>query len=350
MGLVVLFLLNFILVLCALLFTGTGLLASSMGLLYSLGLIRVISSFSPEALAFFGLFLIFSGLFLAMVLSRLAPFCLRIAHKAVNSIRGTHEYRLYRYKKAGFLLVVFGVLAVLSAAACFFFQKSALSEGFNGSVARERLEFDKVRYITVSTNNLDYEIKHTDGDRIIVEYVNENPMLVRQSDENYLKLIQDDSFTLTLFEKEQFSYKLTIYLPTHDYRELYLSSGEGDITLYSTASEFTSLRTGSGNIVIREATGKINARTLSGNIGCDYLGFINAGTFSTDTGDIFIKMPDYSGVDLSFETVTGYFTSDFFHSDYNYEQGAKSLSKDAPLSRNLYIDTQSGHLMLMKKE
>lgn len=349
-GFILLFLVNFLFAVCALLFTGTGLLASSMGLLYTLGFIRVISDLSPEALAFFGLFLIFSGLFLAMVLSRLAPFCLRLAHKAINSIRGTHEYRLYRYKKAGFLLIVFGVLAIGCASATFFFQKSAVDEGFCGSVAKERLEFDKVRYITVSTNNLDYEIKHTDGDKIIVEYINENPMLVRQSDENYLKLIQDDSFTFTLFAREQFSYKLTIYLPTHDYRELYLSSGEGDITLYSTASEFSSVRTGSGDITLFEATGKIDAQTLSGNIACDYLGFINSASFSTDTGDILIAMPDYSGVDLSFETITGYFTSDFFNREYFYEQGAKKLSRDAPLTRNLYIKTQSGHFMLMKKE
>ena len=350
LGLILLFLLNFLAVICALLFTGTGLLASSMGLLYMLGLIRVVSDLVPSALAFFGLFLIFSGLFLSMFLSRFAPFCLRVAHKAVNAIRGTHEYRLYRYKKAGFLFVVFGVLAVSSAAAAFYFQYDAVRNGFSGSVTRETLEFDKVRYITVSTNNLDYEIKHTDGDKIVVEYVNENPMLVRRNDENYLKLIQDDSFVFTLFAKDAFSYKLTIYLPTHDYREFYLSSGEGDITLHSTASEFSSIRTASGDIAIREAIGKINAETVDGNISCDYLAFINAGTYKTDTGDIFIKMPEYSGVELSFDTITGYFSSDFFNKVYDYEQGARKLSRDAPLSRNLYIETLSGHFTLLKKD
>lgn len=349
-GFLLLFAVNLILVFASLLLGCAGALAAPMGILYGAGIIHVVTDFTPWALVCFGAFCVFTALFLALFISRFAPYCLRLVHRFSNKLRNTVEPRIYRNTKCGFLLVVFPVVAVLALGGTIFLQVRAADGGFTGSVITERLEFDKARYITVSTNNLDYEIKHTDGDKIIVEYTNETPMIIRQSDENYLKLTQDDSFVLTLFAREQFSYKLTIYLPVYDYRELHLKSSSGAVTLASTYSEYAEIETKTGDIEISEASGKLSVKSAGGDISCDYNAFINAGTFKTTDGSIRVTMPDFSGVELEFDTTVGYFTSDFFNEIYDNEQGAQSLSRYAPLSRHLYVETESGHFSLLKNK
>ena len=221
----------------------------------------------------------------------------------------------------------------------------AVRSGFEGTVTRDRLVFDKTRYLYISTSDLDFELRYHTGDNIIVEYVNDRPMITEETDMDDLRLAQDDSFTISLFALEQFDYRMTVWLPENDYREFYLASGSGSITLHETQSEYTELRTRSGDITVTQALGKLQAQTSDGNINCDYTAFINSGTFSSKSGSITVTMPDYSGVSLVFKTERGWIESGFMGLTERI-YGSRTLKREADPMRSLYVNTGSGGFSL----
>lgn len=340
-GLICLFLVNFLVITSALLSVSVGILCAPIGALYLLGAIGVVSDLSPSALTAAGLFCLFFGCFLCFFTARFSPFCLRLSQRYFTALKGEKWRRIYSGRKKNKFLLLFFLLSLFTLAAAAETQYLSKKTGFESTVVRDRLVFENAKYLNISTSGLDYELRFHRGDGILVEYVNDTPMIVEQSDVNYLKLVQDDSFTLSLFARDQFGYKMTVWLPENDYREFYLDSGSGDIYISETLSDYTEIRTRSGNITVNGAVGKLSAYAKDGNISCTYNAFVNAGSFETKSGNIDIRLPDFSGIILRFRTESGYLDSGLLGLKERF-YASLDAEKPAPLSRHLYITTESG--------
>lgn len=340
-GFLCLFLINFALIASVLILVSVGILCAPIGGLYLLGAIKVVSDLSPSALTAAGLFCLCFGCFLCFFIIRFSPFCFRLLQCYHMTLKNERWRRLYgKGRKNGFMYT-FLVLSLFTLAAAAETQYLSKETGFESTVVRDRLVFENAKYLNISTSSLDYELRFHEGNGILVEYVNDTPMIVEQSDVNYLKLVQDDAFTLSLFAKEQFDYKMTVWLPENDYREFYLDSGSGNITLSGTLSDYTDLRTRSGNIKVTEACEKLSAYSIYGDISCFYSNFANAGTFETQSGDIDIRVPADSGINLEFRTEGGYLESKLMGYEKRFYSSLDAI-KPAPLSRYLYITTADG--------
>ena len=348
-GFAALFLMVFGLIASALALVSAGLLTAPLGALYCLGVIRIVSDLSAPALTALGCFCLSFGILLCLVIYRFAPFCVSLLYRYVNSLFGRRWRRMYFPPGHNRLIVISVSAAVISLAVTCILQYIAVQGGFEGTVTRDRLVFSDAKYLYISTSSLDFELKYHTGDGIVVEYVNDSPMITEESDVNYLRLVQDDSFTISLFAREQFGYRMTVWLPENDYREFYLNSGSGNITLYETLSEYTELRTRSGDITVTQAQEKLQAETIAGDIYCDYTAFVNSGSFSSKSGNINVTMPDYSGVLLVFETESGWLESGLMGLEERV-YGSRSLERKAALSHSLYVSTVSGGFALEASE
>ncbi len=340
-GLLCLFLLNFLVITSALVSVSVGILCAPIGALYLLGAIGVVSDLSPAALTAAGLFCLCFGCFLCFFTARFSPFCLRLSQRYFTVLKDEKWRRIYTGRKRNRFMLLFFLLSLFALAAAAEAQYLSKKAGFESTVVRDRLVFETAKYLNISTSGLDYELRFHRGDGILVEYVNDTPMIVEQSDVNYLKLVQDDSFTLSLFAREQFGYKMTVWLPENDYREFHLDSGSGDIYISETLSDYTEIRTRSGNITVNGAVGKLSAYAAGGSISCTYAAFVNAGSFETKSGNIDIRIPDFSGIKLEFRTENGYLDSKLLGLKERFYTSL-DIEKSAPLSRHLYITTESG--------
>ena len=344
-GFAALFMLVFGLIALALALVSAGLLCAPLGVLYCFGVIRIVSDLSAPALTSAGCFCLFAGILLCFGIYRFAPFCVGLLYRYVNACFGRRWRRIYFPRSYKHLIRIFAAAAILSLAAAGALQYIAVSGGFEGTVTRDRMVLNDTKYLYISTSDLDFELKYHDGDGIVVEYVNDSPMITAETDMNELRLVQDDAFTISLFAMEQFGYHMTVWLPENDYREFYLDSGSGSITLHETQSEYTELRTRSGDITITQALGRIKAQTSDGNIYCDYTAFLNDGIFSSKNGSIALTMPDYSGVSLVFETDKGWMESGLMGAQGRLF-GKAELEKEAELKGSLYVTTENGTLSL----
>lgn len=344
-GFAVLFVLVFGLIALALVLVSAGVLCAPLGVLYCFGAIKIVSDLSAPALTAAGCFCLFSGVLLCFGLYRFAPFCVSLLYRYVSGCFGRRWRRIYFPRSHKRLMRILTGAAFLSLAAVFVLQYIAVRGGFEGTVTRDRLVFDSTRYLHISTSDLDFELRYHTGDNIVVEYVNDRPMITEETDMDDLRLVQDDSFSMSLFALEQFGYHMTVWLPENDYREFYLASGSGSITLHETQSEYTELRTRSGDIIITQAMGKLQAQTSDGSIYCDYTAFINSGTFSSKSGSITVTLPKLSGVSLVFKTERGWIESGFMGLTERV-YGSRSLTKEADPMRSLYVNTESGGFTL----
>ena len=344
-GFALLFVLVFGLIASALVLVSAGLLCTPLGVLYCLGIITIVSDLSAPALTAAGCFCLSLGVLLSFGVYHFAPFCVSLLYRYASACCGRRWRRIYFPPGHKRLILLSAGLAAISLAAACVFQYLAAQSGFVGTVTRDRLEFWDVQYLYISTSNLDFELKFHSGDSIVVEYVNDSPMITGQSDMRDLHLTQDDAFTISLFALEQFDYRMTVWLPVSDYREFYLDSGSGSITLNETQAELTDIRTRSGDIIITQASGMIQAQTVHGSISCDYAAFVSPGSFISKSGGITVTVPDYSGVSLTFETERGWMESGFMGlSERTY--GSTALEREAGLTRSLYVKTESGSLTL----
>lgn len=353
-GFVVLFAFNFAVIALALVSVSAGLLCTPLGVLYTLGFIKMISDLSPAALMAAGFFFLFFGCFLSLSELKLAPFSTRLFYRYCSRFMGKRRRRVYSNFNITKFLIAALVLSVLSFGAVCAAQTQSVQNGFESTVIRERLEFGDAKYIYVSTSSLDFEIKRHNGQGILLDYVNDSKIIAEESDINYLRLTQDDSFAVSLFARDQFGYKMTLWLPENDYREFYLDSGSGDIALFGTAANYTEIHTRSGSIKITEADKQIDAAAISGNIYCDYREFEDMGSFETRSGDIRITMPESSGIKLEYRTDAGALLGDLmgqpedFIGSIDIEKPAANPQEDN--SGNLYVTTKNGSLILGKSE
>ena len=352
-GFAALFALNFSVIALALVSVSAGILCAPLGALYSFGIVKMISDLSPSALTAAGFFFLFFGCFLSLAELKLAPFCMRCFYRYCSRFMGKRWRRVYSNFNINKFLIAALVLSVLSFGAVYAAQVRSVQNGFESTVIRERLEFGDAKYIYVSTSGLDFEIKHYDGQGILLDYVNDSRIITEEADVNYLRLTQDDSFAISLFARDQFDYKMTLWLPENDYREFYLDSGSGDIALFGTAAGYTEIHTRSGNIKIIDADKQIDAAAISGNIFCDYLEFKHIGNYETRSGDIAITIPEDSGVKLEYRTDEGALLGDLMGQPEDFI-GSIDISKTAysqsENSGELYVTTKNGNLTLSKAE
>ena len=123
--------------------------------------------------------------------------------------------------------------------------------------------------------------------------------------------------------------------------------GSGAVTVDFTSSDYTEITTRSGNITINEACEKLAVTTDSGDVYCSYLAFVTAGNFTSQSGDVEIYMPDFSGVTLEFETACGSAETDLFgEAAKEPVYHSVTLERPAKLSHYLYVTTYSGRLKL----
>lgn len=354
-GFVLLFGVNFAVIFLCIFLVSAGLLSAAMGALYTLGIIGVASDLAPPALVCVGLFCLFFGLFLGFSAIKLAPFSARLFDRYIHILRGKSWRRIY-YRKKGKnymgLCLATAMVALLGTVGAQLLSVRLL--GFKSTVVKDTVTITTAtpaKYIYISTTGLNIQVKPYDGTDIVVEYTNDSPVLISESDVNYLRLVQDDSFTLSLFSLEQFNYHMTVLLPQNDYRELYLDSGSGDITLEKTFADYTDIRTRSGNITVNSAKEKISAKAISGDISCTYSAFENAGTFETKSGNIEILMPNASEVTLSYRTDGGKLKSDLLGLPEDY-YGCIDVNAAENMSNPhyLYVTTELGGMELKKTE
>lgn len=346
-GFIALFALNFAIIALAMVLISAGLLCAPLGGLYTMGFIKVISDLSPTAFMAAGFFFLSFGCFLSLCVLKLAPFSTRLFYGYCYRLAGKRWRRIYTNFKITRFLILSLVLSVLSFGAMLTAQAVSVKGGFESTVIRERLVFNDAKYIYVSTSSLDFEIKRHSGQGIMLDYVNDSGIIAEESDENYLRLVQDDSFAVSLFAKDQFSYKMTLWLPENDYREFYLDSGSGDITLFETAALYTEVRTRSGTIRINDADKQIKATTAAGDIYCAYCEFTEPASFESKSGDIKITMPEYSGVKLKYRTEGGALLGDLMGQPEDFI-GSVDLEKPASTTSELYVTTTSGSLTVDK--
>ena len=304
-GFGVLFVLVFGLIALALVLVSAGLLIAPLGALYCLELVSVVSDLSAPALTAAGCFCLFLGILLCFVIYGFAPFCVSLLYRYVSACMGKRWRRIYFPGSHKRIMLISAAAAAVSLAAACGLQYMAMEDGFEGTVTRDKLVFSDAKYLYISTSSLDFELRYHDGDGIVVEYVNDTPMLTEETDLNYLRLVQDDAFTISLFAREQFGYRMTVWLPKNDYREFYLDSGSGNITLHGTLSEYTELRTRSG--------------------------------------DVTVTLPDASGVSMVFETRSGWIESGFMGLNRRFYGSAELENKSEPAAA-LYVTTVSGGL------
>ena len=304
-GFVLLFGLVFGLIALALVLVSAGLLIAPLGALYCLGLVKVVSDLSAPALTGAGCFCLFLGILLCFAVYGFAPFCVSLLYRYAGACRGIRWRRIYFPKSRGRLILFTAAAAAVSLAAACALQYAAVKNGFEGTVARGRLVFNNAKYLYISTSNLDFELRYHTGDGIVVEYVNDTAMLTEEADKNYLRLVQDDAFTLSLFAREQFGYRMTVWLPENDYREFYLDSGSGDIAINGVLPEYTELRTRSG--------------------------------------DITVTLPDASGVMMVFDTQSGWIESSLMGLNRRF-YGSAEMDNKEELTGSLYVTTVSGGL------
>lgn len=345
-GFLVLFGINFSIAVFALIALSVGLLCLPLGLLCLLGDItplNVVSDLSPASLAAAGAFMLCLGVFLCFSLCLLAPFSVRLLYTYLAAAADKRWRRIYSNFSFFPHFKISLVLSLASLAVLIGFVYMDSERGYEGTVVKERLTFPNANYIYISTSGLDFEIKCYDGDNITLEYTNDMPVIVEESSEDYLRLTQDDSFTISVFAKDQFGYKMTLWLPVRDYREFYFNSGSGDITVEETLSRYCKLRTRSGSIYIYGAHKEIDAAAVRGDIFCSYNAFVSSGSFESREGNITVLVPDFSGVNLQYRTESGWLDSSLMGLDERF-YGSIDLQKTSDLSKYLYVTTGSGGL------
>lgn len=347
-GFAALFAVNFGLIGSAVILTSAGLICAPLGLFYAFGWIDIISDLSPYTLVAGGLFLVFFGIFLGLCVLKLAPFCVRALYRYIACFRGKRWRRIYSNFKTGKFAALSILFSAVSLGLTVGMYAVAERNGFEGTVVRDRLVFEDAKYIYLSTSSLDFEIKYHDGQGIMIDYVNDSSIIIEESNKNYLRLVQDDSFAISLFAKEQFRYKLTLLLPKNDYREFYLSSGSGDITLYETAAEYTELHTRSGDIKIYDADGEISAVTSDGNIFCSYSDFKGDESFETKSGSLEVEIPENTGVKLKFRSEEGALSGDLMGQPEDFI-GSIDIEKPGRAGGTLFVTTTKGNLTVNKK-
>lgn len=344
-GFAALFALIFGLIASALVLVSAGLLCAPLGVLYCFGIITIVSDLSAPALTAAGCFCLSLGVLLCFVIYSFAPFCVSLLYRYVSACRGIRWRRIYFPRSHKPLIFISAGAAVISLAAACVLQYLAAESGFEGTVIRDRLEFVDVKYLYISTSNLDFELRYHSGDGIIVEYVNDTALITETSDMNDLHLVQDDAFTMSLFALEQFDYRMTVWLPENDYQDFYLDSGSGSITLYETPAERTEVRTRSGDITVIGATGRIQAESVRGSISCGCADPDGSFTFLGKSSDINVTVPGDCGVLLEFRTEKGWIESGFLGLDGRV-YGSRDLKKEAETSYSIYVNTESGRFTL----
>ena len=174
--------------------------------------LKVVSDLSPVTLTAAGALMLCAGVSLGFFLCVFSPFSVRLLYKYIAAVREERWRRIYSNFSFSKLLVISLIPTAAFLAVFIGLRCMDIADGYESTAVRESLSFPAASYLYISTSGLDFEIKSYEGKDILVEYVNDMPIIVEESNEDYLKITQDDFFTISLFSKDQFGYKMTIWL------------------------------------------------------------------------------------------------------------------------------------------
>lgn len=156
--------------------------------------------------------------------------------------------------------------------------------------------------------------------------------------------------------------QLDLYIPADFYKNINLKSTSGEITVEELnlsrlemktisgnidgnrlLTKSSDLETTSGNMMLREFSGELKVKTISGNLYVDYKE-LNAGAhINTTSGDVELKLPEESALASVFETLSGNFTSNITLTKVG------NVSSYGEKGSELRVKTLSGNYRLFKK-
>ncbi|MCL2077151.1 MAG: DUF4097 domain-containing protein [Oscillospiraceae bacterium] len=252
--------------------------------------------------------------------------------------------------RAVMLLWLFILLSFIFGGAALVSQHLAVHTfGWTSTVYRERREIVSELYLSINSADIPLEVYTYDGAEIIIEYTGADALVIER-DEYGLKIGRDEDFKLSLFSRDKLNYKMQVWLPDVNYREIRLMSASGDISARNVRADSLIVTSRLGDISLFAPEGITDAVTLRGSVYVEFIDFNAPFFIETDSGDVRIIMSENEshGVKLDFLTYRGRFTSDFFRREYDGHQGDLYLSTgENPIQ--FTVNTITGNLDFHKR-
>lgn len=217
---------------------------------------------------------------------------------------------------------------------------------YEDPTSSEHLEIEPVNYISINSLAMDVNVILHDGDKILIDYVNETPIDV-EFDENKLNINEKESVVISFLSIKQFDYKITVSLPSRFYREIKVKNKIGNTLISGISSDTVLCDSVTGNISIYGINSLLKVSSDSGKIECSFDDLIHDASITSTKGNVKAILPPATPVSLEYKTTTGRFLSDFFVEDYDIEGSFKVSSGIEP--NTLKVITKMGDLHLLKK-
>jgi len=211
------------------------------------------------------------------------------------------------------------------------------AELFNwqSTVYRERRIIEAADIVSIHSADMNLEIYSHSGSQIIIDYIGETALLTEKSDFE-VRIGKDEDFSFSLFSLDRFNYNMRVGLPVREYKELRLTSASGNISAERVHAGQITVTSRSGNVTLFSVSGFIDINTRFGDVNTEFVSFADACRIDTETGSVTVVMPDVAGVDLSFFTQSGSFSSDFF---------GEAFLEAARFQEDLYLSSGVNHKM-----
>lgn len=245
------------------------------------------------------------------------------------------------------MIILFGGGILFLGAALGLQHLAAERYGFTSGAVDETYTFDPLNYLYINCTNLDVEIKRGDSDKIIVEYLNEAPLIIEQTD-SVIRLTQNDEFKLSFLTADMFSYKMTVYLPQKQYKFLYIATVSGNINISGTASDSLSLSTKDGEISLSDIDSELDIKAVSSDIKCVF-STLNAPVHIENTsGTSELILPEEAELCLKYSAKKGALFSELLAADYTDFDGELILNTAGTQPVMCEYITENGKLNIDK--
>ena len=191
-------------------------------------------------------------------------------------------------KKIFLILLSIAVGTGLSAFAVQYF--------FGESSVYRSVEYYEVKpVVSILTGGMAVEVAVWDGEEIKIETVAELPIFVDDESEQEIIISQNDDFVVSIFTLDMFRYKLKVYLPVYEYKEINIISAGGNVNVdsYRLESERVLIDTKNADVDVRRATGIYVINTVSGDVYLDYDFLVAAAVVESDSGNVQVCIPYY---------------------------------------------------------
>lgn len=226
-----------------------------------------------------------------------------------------------KIKKMKKLMIVFLCAGIVFLGAAYgLYRFYAENTGFTSGVTEKTYVFDALNYINISTTNLNVEVRPIDGDRIIVEYLNDSPLIVENTD-SIIRLTQDDSFTLSFLTMDMLRYKMTIHLPEKQYKQLFISTVSGNVDFSDIKTDVLEIVTKNGTINLDGTDSELSIKATDADIHCNFYALDKPVRIENTHGTAELLIPGEAKIRLSYTAKHGKLFSDLFSVHYGSWEG-----------------------------